>query len=194
MAVWFSLRSFGVIFPIWYVWTKKNLATLARGQFFNYAPRCEIWLQQWTLSLGVMLFPRGEDPLFALLNSRECLSLKSVNKGVYISPRGQSSPLPREPSSTLGQTHVVKNWPLGHKNLWFDILRMKGTPNNNCASIYSATFFSEFQISELQISDRHFTKFWTKTIFLKRQMFEWPKVWHDISSNFMFSKRQIVDQ
>jgi hypothetical protein len=28
MAVWYSLWSFGIFFPIWYVWTKKNLATL----------------------------------------------------------------------------------------------------------------------------------------------------------------------
>jgi hypothetical protein len=27
-AVWYSLRSFGKFFPFWYVWTKKNLATL----------------------------------------------------------------------------------------------------------------------------------------------------------------------
>jgi hypothetical protein len=28
MSVWYSLWSFGVFFPIWYVWTKKNPATL----------------------------------------------------------------------------------------------------------------------------------------------------------------------
>jgi hypothetical protein len=28
MDVWYSLRSFGIVFPCWYVWTKKNLATL----------------------------------------------------------------------------------------------------------------------------------------------------------------------
>jgi hypothetical protein len=28
MAVSYSLWSFGIFFPIWYVWTKKNLATL----------------------------------------------------------------------------------------------------------------------------------------------------------------------
>jgi hypothetical protein len=28
MVVWYSLWSFGIYFPIWYVWTKKNLATL----------------------------------------------------------------------------------------------------------------------------------------------------------------------
>jgi hypothetical protein len=26
--VWYSLRSFGIFFPIWCVWTKKNLSTL----------------------------------------------------------------------------------------------------------------------------------------------------------------------
>jgi hypothetical protein len=30
MAVWYSLWSFGHFFPFWYVWTKKNLATLAK--------------------------------------------------------------------------------------------------------------------------------------------------------------------
>jgi hypothetical protein len=28
MAVWYSLWSFGRFFPFWYVWTKKNLATV----------------------------------------------------------------------------------------------------------------------------------------------------------------------
>jgi hypothetical protein len=28
MAVWYSLWSFGIFFQFWYVWTKKNLATL----------------------------------------------------------------------------------------------------------------------------------------------------------------------
>jgi hypothetical protein len=28
MAVWYSLWSFVIFFPIWNVWTKKNLATL----------------------------------------------------------------------------------------------------------------------------------------------------------------------
>jgi hypothetical protein len=28
LAVWYSLWSFGILFPLWYIWTKKNLATL----------------------------------------------------------------------------------------------------------------------------------------------------------------------
>jgi hypothetical protein len=28
MAVWYSLGSFGIFFQYWYVWTKKNLATV----------------------------------------------------------------------------------------------------------------------------------------------------------------------
>jgi hypothetical protein len=28
MAVWYSLWSLGIAFPIWYVWSKRNLATL----------------------------------------------------------------------------------------------------------------------------------------------------------------------
>jgi hypothetical protein len=28
MAVWYSLWSFCIFFPFWYVWTEKNLATL----------------------------------------------------------------------------------------------------------------------------------------------------------------------
>jgi hypothetical protein len=42
--------------------------------------------------------------------------------------------------------------------------------------LHSTTFFYEFQISELQISDRHFTEFRTKVIFPKSHLFEWPKV------------------
>jgi hypothetical protein len=34
MAVWYSLWSFGIFFPIWNVWTKKNLPTLVlRGPY-----------------------------------------------------------------------------------------------------------------------------------------------------------------
>jgi hypothetical protein len=32
MAVWYSLWSFGILFPFWYVLTKKNLATLLQSQ------------------------------------------------------------------------------------------------------------------------------------------------------------------
>jgi hypothetical protein len=28
VAIWCSLRPFGIFFPFWYVWAKKNLATL----------------------------------------------------------------------------------------------------------------------------------------------------------------------
>jgi hypothetical protein len=31
-AVWCSVWSFGISFPFWYVWTKKNLATLVKGR------------------------------------------------------------------------------------------------------------------------------------------------------------------
>jgi hypothetical protein len=33
MAVWISLWPFVKIFPIWYVWTRKNMATLKKGFF-----------------------------------------------------------------------------------------------------------------------------------------------------------------
>jgi hypothetical protein len=32
MAVWYSLWSFGIFFPIWYAQTKKNLATLSASE------------------------------------------------------------------------------------------------------------------------------------------------------------------
>jgi hypothetical protein len=36
MATWCSLCSFVIFFPIWNVWTEKNVATLiSRGQFFK---------------------------------------------------------------------------------------------------------------------------------------------------------------
>jgi hypothetical protein len=38
MAVWYSLWSFVIFFPIWNVWTKKNLATLTT--FYTY-PSCQ---------------------------------------------------------------------------------------------------------------------------------------------------------
>jgi hypothetical protein len=33
MAIWYSLWSFVIFFPIWNVWTKKNLATLLWATF-----------------------------------------------------------------------------------------------------------------------------------------------------------------
>jgi hypothetical protein len=38
MAVWCSLWSFGIFSTIWYVWTKKNLATLIERQFLAQNP------------------------------------------------------------------------------------------------------------------------------------------------------------
>jgi hypothetical protein len=37
-AIWYSLWSFGILFTFWYVWTKKNLATLPGhgSSFFNF--------------------------------------------------------------------------------------------------------------------------------------------------------------
>jgi hypothetical protein len=34
MAVWYSLWSFGIFFPFWYVWTYKNLATLVFNSIY----------------------------------------------------------------------------------------------------------------------------------------------------------------
>jgi hypothetical protein len=34
---WYSLWSFVIFLPIWYVWTKKNLATLPTGSVFRLA-------------------------------------------------------------------------------------------------------------------------------------------------------------
>jgi hypothetical protein len=55
-------------------------------------------------------------------------------------------------------------------------------------------FFSECQVSEHQISERHIAEIRTKVIFPKSHLFEWPKVQHNISLNFMFPKRKIVNQ
>jgi hypothetical protein len=33
MAVWYSVWSFGIFSPFWFVWTKKNLATLTQIGF-----------------------------------------------------------------------------------------------------------------------------------------------------------------
>jgi hypothetical protein len=43
-----SLRSFGILFPFWYVWTKKNLATLAGLSCF---------LQSGTITAAADLIP-----------------------------------------------------------------------------------------------------------------------------------------
>jgi hypothetical protein len=35
MAIWYGLWSFGTVFSFWYVWTKKNLATLIMDEGKN---------------------------------------------------------------------------------------------------------------------------------------------------------------
>jgi hypothetical protein len=65
MAVWHILWSFGILFSFWYVWTKKNLATLILTQpkmgVLETLKRCFvvdrrlIWLQ-----VSVFLFQLGE--------------------------------------------------------------------------------------------------------------------------------------
>jgi hypothetical protein len=37
MAFWYNLCRFGIFFLIWYVWIKKNLATLLSRQFLKSA-------------------------------------------------------------------------------------------------------------------------------------------------------------
>jgi hypothetical protein len=41
MAVWYSVWSFGILFPFWYVWTKKNLATLRRSRLVFESSGCQ---------------------------------------------------------------------------------------------------------------------------------------------------------
>jgi hypothetical protein len=36
MAGWYSLWSFGIFFPFWYDWTKKNLATMVGTHICTY--------------------------------------------------------------------------------------------------------------------------------------------------------------
>jgi hypothetical protein len=54
-------------------------------------------------------------------------------------------------------------------------------------------FFPKTKLQNAKIFDRHFSEFRTKVILPKRHLFEWAKVQHVISSNSMFSKRQIVE-
>jgi hypothetical protein len=37
--VWYSLWSFGIFFAFWYVWTKKNLATMVLNGFYFTAQK-----------------------------------------------------------------------------------------------------------------------------------------------------------
>jgi hypothetical protein len=39
MAVWYGLWSFGIFFPIWYIWTKKNLATMISSVELSTRPK-----------------------------------------------------------------------------------------------------------------------------------------------------------
>jgi hypothetical protein len=47
MTVWNGLWSFGIFFPFWYVWTKKNLATLPQSKL------------TWSASLPVLIAQLG---------------------------------------------------------------------------------------------------------------------------------------
>jgi hypothetical protein len=37
MPIWYNLWQFGIFFPIWYVGTKKNLATLMPTRLFQFS-------------------------------------------------------------------------------------------------------------------------------------------------------------
>jgi hypothetical protein len=41
MAFWYSLLSFGILFPFWYAWSKKNLATLTQRLRLQMKPSRE---------------------------------------------------------------------------------------------------------------------------------------------------------
>jgi hypothetical protein len=56
MAVWYSLWSFGIFFPICYVWTKKNLATLIVGLARGEGQRCTLRVIFFRASLGTDTF------------------------------------------------------------------------------------------------------------------------------------------
>jgi hypothetical protein len=50
MDVWYSLCSFSILFPFWYVWTKKNLATLILRSMLVYIGRGIITMREWQLT------------------------------------------------------------------------------------------------------------------------------------------------
>jgi hypothetical protein len=54
-------------------------------------------------------------------------------------------------------------------------------------------FFSECQVAECKISERHIAEFRTKDKFPKSHLFEQPNFRTDNCSNFMFQKRQIFE-
>jgi hypothetical protein len=59
MAVWYSLWPFGIVFPIWYVWAKKNLATLVLDTdvcIFYVLPkfRMAVWYSSLPTEIGAM--------------------------------------------------------------------------------------------------------------------------------------------
>jgi hypothetical protein len=68
MAVWYSLWSFWNIFPFWYVWIKKNLATLTavvvylcfRSTFENFQPGI---CARWGKTGLAFLLPASNSPL-----------------------------------------------------------------------------------------------------------------------------------
>jgi hypothetical protein len=61
MAVWYSLWSFDIFFPFWYVYTKKNLATLLAITMIcilTFTAKCSGPFL--TSPLGANFEPRGE--------------------------------------------------------------------------------------------------------------------------------------
>jgi hypothetical protein len=64
MAFRFSLWLFGIFFQIWYVWTKKNLATLVSTRVFETSLQTTIFLRPVTIFTQ---FNKQHMPNFTLL-------------------------------------------------------------------------------------------------------------------------------
>jgi hypothetical protein len=88
MDVWYSWWSFGIYFPFWYVWTKKNLATQHCSHAFKW---------------------RTELTPFYNITSAEKPVLDSVEKGFFWSATHCASP-PSQPSifSDYEENHCPK--------------------------------------------------------------------------------------
>jgi hypothetical protein len=61
MAIWYGLWSFGIFSPFWYVWTKKNLATLMSTDSSNLSILSnEVIVTSWHLYV-----PKRSSPLIS---------------------------------------------------------------------------------------------------------------------------------
>jgi hypothetical protein len=98
MAVWSSLRSFGIYFQFWYVWTKKNLATLTGRKALILKNRREKAADGFTSGANptIVSYSASDEKNY---NAKSCL-VRFENKNIFFYIEKRSSLLQRRRCSS----------------------------------------------------------------------------------------------